>query len=176
MPLYGRRRALEPGDFHKRSLASHARGDEIAHCLTYLIVVGSHVRRIFLAVGLAVKEYYRDALVVRAVYHSRQGSRLVGCHDEQVYPFVDKMLYLTDLQAVIIVGRGKFQPHVAIGIASGFELLILFVTPYVLATLRYADMPSPRLIGASTHQSCPQRTNKTVFYIHNGFQYGFIMV
>ena len=67
MTLYGGRRTNKTRDFGHHSPALHLLGNKLAHGLAHLVVVGTHKSGVFFAVGAAVEQYHRDALVVGLV-------------------------------------------------------------------------------------------------------------
>ena len=152
MTLYGGRRTNKTRDFGHHSPALHLLGNKLAHGLAHLVVVGTHKSGVFFAVGAAVEQYHRDALVVGFVDDLRQCGGLVGSHNKDIHALVDEIVDVLGLQFVIIVGRAYLQVDIVVGIVADGQFAILLMTPYILTALRYTHLISLVVRGASCKQ------------------------
>ena len=92
--------------------------DILAHQVPHFIVVGTHIGRVFLGVGLALKYDYRDTLVVGPVDGRRDCRYLVRCNNQQVDASADEAVDLLNLTLVAIVCHSKPQFHIIMEIGA----------------------------------------------------------
>ena len=118
MALDGGRRALEAHHLDNSATFIQSSGDILSHQVPHLIVVGTHIGSVFLGVGLALKYDDRDALIIGPIDGWRNRRYLVGGHNQQVNPSLDKAVNLLDLPLVAIVGHGKAQVHIIMKIGT----------------------------------------------------------
>ena len=103
--------------------------------ITNLVVVSPHKGSILVGAGLAVEAYHGDAAVVCLVYDWRQRYGRIWSNDKQIDLLLDETLNLLNLLQVIILGRGKLQSHIVMGVTANPQLVVLLVSPYILTTL-----------------------------------------
>ena len=89
-----------------------------------------------------------DVTVIGSVDGWRNGRYLVGSHNQQVNPCLDKAVNLLDLSLIAIVCRGKAQIHVIVEIGSNLQFRVLLITPDVIRALRYSDSISFLILRA----------------------------
>ena len=122
--------------------------DILAHQVPHLIVVGTHIGRIFLGIGLALKYNHRNAFIVGPVNGRGNRRNLVGGYNQQVNSCPDKTVNLLDLALIAIVCCGKAQIHVIVEIGADLQFRVLLVSPDVVRALRHPDAVLFRVLRA----------------------------
>ena len=113
-------------------------GHKVAHLPAYFLVVRPDEGRVC-TVCAAVEKDNGNAFLHGFVDNGRDGVRLIGRNDQQVYAFFDELFYLSDLQRVVVIGRSKLQRYLIFRESGRLELLVQLVAPYIFRALRHAD-------------------------------------
>ena len=138
MALLGRRggqraRHLE---HHGLALQPSARllcegGGIAAHAPSGLLVVAADERRVVLRLGLTVEEHHGNALGPHTGDGRGYGSRLGGCHHQQVGAGGHQRVYLTYLQRGVVAGNSYRHTRIMVVQMLGSQHL----TVHLLAPL-----------------------------------------
>ena len=136
MAFQGRRGTIQTTDFYDTSLTLQLLGDELTHRIADGIVIATYECRIFIRIGLAVVENHRDSLVVCTLHSLGDGTQLIRRDDEQINSLIYKLVYLLVLQHIIIIRRNQLHNERIIEILTHLQLVIEFITPDILRTLR----------------------------------------
>ena len=152
MALDGRRRSVQAFDFNDIAFSFQARGNVIAHHAPDTIIVGTHISGVVSDIGFSVKHHHRYAFFTCSVDRRVDCADLIGRNNEQIHPFVDKSVDLSDLCIIVVAGRSDAQVYVTVIARPYTQLCVQFVTPCVLRALRNAHDIAPLPSATSTKQ------------------------
>ena len=127
-------------------------GYELTHRIADSIVITTDKCGIFTGIGLAVVQNNRDSLVVSTFYSLGDGTQLIRRDNEQINTFVYKLIDLLVLQYIIIIRRGKFYDKGIVEIFTHLQLVIEFLAPDILRTLRHTNDKLLLLLLATCQQ------------------------
>ena len=101
------------------------------------VIINDYAGGVTVAVDVAVKGYHRHAALVGLAYRRRQCLGLVGGDNEDVEVVVDKILDVSNLFLVAVVGRTYLHHGVLVQHDLAIDFFVHLLAPVVLAALRH---------------------------------------
>ena len=150
LALFGWRRAFKSAYLHDASIAIELLCNILSHRLSYQIIVTSDESRVFVRVCLSVIQNDWNAFIISTSHCLRDGTQLVWRHDKQIYPFIDKLVYLLVLQRIIIRRRSNPDHNRVIDILTYPQFVVQLLTPNIFRALRHTNHKL-LAIAATTH-------------------------